>query len=468
MGRVNNKGAFVDEFVGRVAWWCLAWAVATGFVLAREVAGEAAVVRVEIQERRPFADGQAFGATGPYEAVRGRLVLEADPDDPANARIADLQLAPRNERGRVAYWSDFFMLRPLDPARGNRRLLYDVTNRGNLLSLWTFNEGERTNDPRTSEHAGNGYLMREGYTLLWSGWNGDVVEDGTDRLLLGLPIASKTAARCAGRSTWRSRWTNRRRAGRSAGVPWGVADAYPTVDRDDPSATLVKRPDRDAKGILVPRDQWQFGRWEDGRVVPDPRSLYVADGLQPGWLYDLTYTAEGPADCRAGDGGHPRFRLLPAVREDGSRRVGESLGGQVDHAYLFGISQSGRLVNHFIYDGFNTDEQGRMVFEGAIAHVAGSGRGLFNQRFGLATLYSSQHRDQLCGSEAFPFTTTSQRDPVTGEEGDMLARARRAGTCRSCSSCRVPPSTGRAAHRCCTRTWTAEWICPSTRMYGST
>jgi hypothetical protein len=401
--------------------------MATAFVATREVAVEAAVVRVEIRERRPFADGQTFGATGPYESVRGRLVLEADPAAAVNGQIADLQLAPRNEQGRVVYWSDFLVLRPLDPTRGNRRLLYDVTNRGNLLSLWTFNEAERTNDPRTSEHAGNGYLMREGYTLLWSGWNGDVVGDGTDRLLLGVPIALEDGNPVRGRihleisvdepaQSWTFGWS-----------PWGVAAAYPTVDRDDPSAMLVKRPDRDAEGFLVPRDRWQFGRWEEGRVVPDPRSLYVADGLEPGWLYDLTYTAEGPRVAGLGMAAIRDF--VSFLRYEKTDRDGlvNPLAGTVDHAYLFGISQSGRLVNHFIYDGFNTDEQGRIVFEGAIAHVAGSGRGLFNQRFGLATLYSSQHRDRLCGSEAFPFTTTTQRDPVTGEEGDILARARRAG-----------------------------------------
>lgn len=101
--------------------------------------GRAEVVRVKIDQRVPFADGHAFDRTGPYEKITGRLFLEVDPNDPANARIADLKLAPRNTRGRVEFWSDFFLLKPQDPKRGNGHLLYEVNNRGNKLALWTFN-----------------------------------------------------------------------------------------------------------------------------------------------------------------------------------------------------------------------------------------------------------------------------------------------------------------------------------------
>ena len=146
------------------------------------------MVRLEIQHREPFAGGHVFGHAGAYEKIVGRLHLEIDPNDPANERITDLKLAPRNPGGRVEFWSDFFLLKPLDPLRGNRRLLYDVNNRGNKLAVWTFN-GAQGNDPSTEADAGNGFLMKRGYPVLWCGWNGDVVE-GDGRLLVGLPIAS--------------------------------------------------------------------------------------------------------------------------------------------------------------------------------------------------------------------------------------------------------------------------------------
>jgi hypothetical protein len=384
----------------------------------------AEVVAVEVHERRPFADGQSFGSTGPYETIRGRLRLQVDPDGPANERIADLKLAPRNADGRVEFWSDFFLLKPVDPLRGNRRILYDVNNRGNKLALWSFNGGERTNSPSTTAHAGDGFLMRQGYSVLWCGWNGDVVEDGNDRLLVGLPTAQKDGKPVRGkihleisvdepRQSWTFGWS-----------PWGVAAAYPTVDIDDPQAVLTMRPTRAEPARHVPRDQWAFGRWEGESAVSDPTSLFVGEGLRPGWLYDLVYTAEAPRvaglglaairDCVS------FFRYAQADAAGTKNPLAES----IEAAYVFGISQSGRLVNQFIYDGFNSDEKDRMVFDAAIAHVAGAGRGLFNHRFGLATLYGTQHRDNLVPSESFPMATVPTRDPATGRTGDLLARAR--------------------------------------------
>ena len=145
----------------------------------------AEVVRVEILERRPFADGHEFGPAGAYEKIAGRLHCEVDPADAAQAPIADIQLAPRNERGRVEFRTDFFLLKPVDARRGNGRLLYDVNNRGNKLALWTFNEA-RGNNPTTPADAGNGFLMRNGWSVLWCGWSGEVAP-GENRLVAELP-----------------------------------------------------------------------------------------------------------------------------------------------------------------------------------------------------------------------------------------------------------------------------------------
>lgn len=394
-------------------WWGLVWVL--GLLLGGVCAPlQAEVVRVEVQQRRLFADGRPFGATGPYEALRGRLFLEVDPTAPANSRIVDLQLAPKNKQGKVEFWSDFLLLKPVDPLRGNRRLLYDVNNRGNLLALWTFNQGERTNDPISNEHAGDGFLMRQGYSLLWCGCNGDVDEDETQRLLVGLPVAQEAGKPVIGKvhvevsvdeptDSWTFGWS-----------PWGVAKAYGTVDLQDPTATLTARSRRSEPGMLIPREQWSFARIENGEVIPDKRSITVQGGLQPGWLYDVVFTSEAPRVAGLG---------LAAIRDAVAwARHGESspLKGLVDYAYIFGISQSGRMVNQYFYEGFNNDEQQRPVFEGAIAHVSGSGRGLFNQRFGLATLYGTHHRDNLAPSESFPFATIEQHDPETGRTGHIL------------------------------------------------
>jgi hypothetical protein len=162
-------------------------------------------------------------------------------------------------------------------------------------------------------------------------------------------------------------------------------------------------------------------------VVPDPTHLYVQAGFRPGYLYDLVYTAKNPRvtglglaalrDCAA------FFRYARHDRSGTQNPLAEC----IEQAHIFGISQSGRLIHHFIYEGFNTDEKERMVFDGALIHVAGAGKGMFNYRFRMTTVYSTQHEGRLAGSEFFPFTPMPQTDPLTGQQGDTLTRAKLSG-----------------------------------------
>ncbi len=385
----------------------------------------AEVVRVQVDKREVFANGQKFGDTGAYELLEGRLYFEVDPDAAANTRITDLGLAPMNEKGKVEFWSDFFLLTPVDTERGNGCLLFDVHNRGNKLALWTFNEGERSNDPSSADHAGNGFLFEQGYSVLWTGWSGDVVEDGKHRLLAGLPIATNgdgvdpVTGRCHVETTVdeaaKSRpffWS-----------PWGTPAAYPAASLDNSTATLTMREFRTDPAIEIPRNEWSFARWEEGKIIPDATSLYVKNGLKPGWLYDLVYTARDPRISGLGLAG-----LRDAVsffHHDDSEK--NPLRFAIDRACVFGISQSGRLIHHFLYEGLNIDTGGQMVFDGAIIHVAGGGKGMFNHRFGMATVYGNQHQGNLTPVDFFPFAPMPEIDPVTGQNGDSLARLRAAG-----------------------------------------
>ena len=130
----------------------------------------AEVTRIEITAQAPFAGGKAFGTTGPYVRVSGRFYGELDPTHPSNRNIVDIRLAPRNARGKVEYSADFEILRPADPARGNGTLLYDVNNRGNKLVLHMLNDTPASNSLATPATAGDGFLMRHGFTVAWSGW----------------------------------------------------------------------------------------------------------------------------------------------------------------------------------------------------------------------------------------------------------------------------------------------------------
>jgi hypothetical protein len=383
----------------------------------------AEVVRMEVSERSAFADGASFGPAGAYERIRGRMYLETDPLDAANERVSDLKRAPLNARGKVESWTDFFLLKPVEARKGNGQLLYDVNNRGNMLALWTFNEGERTNDPKTAAHAGNGFLMRHGFSVLWCGWNGEVQADDTMRLLCGLPIATEHGQTLTGRAHLEISSTEKVFSRAFSWSPWGIGAAFPSVSLDNAEATLTMRPHRGAQGVEVPRGAWAFARWENDQLIPDATHVHVKDGLRPGWLYDLVYTAKEPRVTGLG---------LTALRDCVSyfRHAGGAenpLAGAVQKASVFGISQSGRVIHHFLYEGLNTDERGRVVFDGALIHVAGSGKGMFNHRFRMSTEFGTAHEGHLSGSEFFPLAPLPQTDPVTGESGDSLARARKAG-----------------------------------------
>ncbi len=110
------------------------------------------------------------------------------PDDPHNTIIVDLDHAPRNAQGKVEAVTDVEILRPTIAGRGNRRLFYEVLNRGGKLGLTLFNDNPVViNDLVKATDAGNGFLMNRGYTVVWSGWQGDVAPGG-GRMTFAPPV----------------------------------------------------------------------------------------------------------------------------------------------------------------------------------------------------------------------------------------------------------------------------------------
>jgi hypothetical protein len=145
-------------------------------------------VRVEVQDRRAFADGRGFGASGAYERLAGKAHFRVDPASMPEGAIADLKLAPRDADGLIRCTADFMILKPADLGRGNERLFFDYGNRGNKRALQFFNDAVHSNEPLREEHAGNGFLMRRGYSIAWLAWQADLLPGG-GRMLLDVPVA---------------------------------------------------------------------------------------------------------------------------------------------------------------------------------------------------------------------------------------------------------------------------------------
>ena len=360
------------------------------------------VTRLEITSESPFADGQSFGEVGSYTQVEGTAHFEVDPMHAANETIADIKLAPRNEQGMVEFSADFRILQPADPSRGNGRLLLDVLNRGKALALRNINSAPDI-APDAPLDPGNGFLMREGYTVVWCGWQHDVPDTpGLLRINVpeamenGEPVSGKIVVTFQPNAVVESQYLSDR-----------IHRAYPTNHPESWDAVMTVQDDEDAPEEVVPRGRWWFARNEGGRIIPDRTYVHLDGGFQPGKVYQVIYETTGAPLAGLG---------LAATRDIASHLRFEGDGG-LERAYAFGVSQSGRFLRSFLYHGLNYDEAGRAVFDGFIPHVAGGKRGEFNQRFAQPSSQATRSVNSL-----FPFADADQTDPETGLTDGLLSR----------------------------------------------
>ncbi|MEC4591806.1 MULTISPECIES: alpha/beta hydrolase domain-containing protein [Nitrospirillum] len=378
----------------------------------------AAVERVEVTEHTVLADGVPFGTVGPYEKIRGTAWIALDPALPANARITDLGLAPKDGHGHVVFATDFLMLRPTNAAGRNGALFYDVNNRGGIAALGQVNgHGPAHNDPTTLADTGNGFFFKRGYTLLWSAWTWDVQRGGPgDKpFILKPPVARERDGKpILGKAAYEFIVDKPAETAAYVGMK-GVP--YPFATEGAPDAVLTERDAPDAPRRPIARNAWTFVENPDGGL---PVEVRMKGGFQTGKIYEVVVPSRDPYVVGVG---------LAGIRDLLSFFKTQPFAGQqpLDRALIFGISQSGRVIDTMLYNGWNRDEEGRPAFDGAYAQVPGAGKGAFNQRFGMATRHFSPLVEQIYFSDAFPFTTTPSTDPVTKQTGSLLDGARAAG-----------------------------------------
>ena len=363
-----------------------------------------AVVALEIQRREPILAGVPFGESGAYEKLIGVIRFAVDPARPVHRVIADLDQAPRNARGLVESWADFYLLRPV--SGGSRRLLLDLPNRGRKVALGMLNSVVRSNDPTTADDFGNGFLMRHGWTVAWVGWQPDVPrEDGLMALTVPRVSGVSGRVRCEFHPN-----------APAASLP--LADRYhiphPAARLDDPGAELTVREHGGAPAVAVNRSAWRFARAVGGEVVADASHIWLAGGFEPGKIYDCYYEAQDPPVVGLG---FTAVRDTTSFLRFGSTASGNPCAGLLDRSHVLGVSQSGRFLRHLLHLGLDEDEEGRAVFDGAIPHIAGARRGEFNLRFGQPSL-NAQH----AVGDLFPFTDAEQEDLLTGRRGAFLGR----------------------------------------------
>jgi len=371
---------------------------------------QARVVRVEITSRQDVLDGKAFGEVGPYERITGLVHFSVAVTNPHNACIVDLKNAVNLRNGEVEFSANFIALRPKDPRKGNGAMLLENPNRGRSRIVALVDGG----DWNASQDAGDGWLLRNGFTFVSLGWQWDAVGDGTLRLIA--PIAKENGRTIAG--LLRGDITPSHEMGE---IPLGHmilgnigGSEYPVAAPDD-ARTLTVRDWRDAPRTTIARADWQFAHLVDGKLTPSDGYIHLNGGFHPGKIYEYVYAVSNPVVAGLG---------FAAVRDFASyAKHSPDAMTPAARVYGEGISQNGRFLRNFLYDGFNADEDGRIALDGILAHVAGAGRGSFNYRFAQPSRDAQPTSSIFFPTDIFPFTDLPETDPVTGESGGLLDRA---------------------------------------------
>lgn len=379
---------------------------------------EARVTRVEIESRTDVLQGKSFGDAGAYERLSGQIYYSVGVDNPHNARIVDLRNAVNLRNGEVEFAANFVAFRPKDAHKGNGSLLLEVPNRGRPRIISLVDGG----DPDLSRDAGDAWLLRKGFTIVSVGWQWDA--PGPDDLKLYAPIAQEGSSM--------GPEGGRRITGLLRGdfmlsremdeVPLGHlilgnigGTEYPVSNPDDPRNVLTVRDSRDAKRTIIPRTHWQFADSVDGKVTPSDRHIRLRGGFKAGKIYEYVYVVADPVVAGLG---FAAIRDFAAYAKRGPNAVLHAA-----RVYGEGISQNGRFLRDFLYEGFNADEEGKSALDGVLAHVAGAGRGSFNYRFAQPSRDAQPTSSVFYPTDIFPFTDLPETDPVTGERAGLLDRA---------------------------------------------
>jgi hypothetical protein len=396
----------------------LATGAATAAVLVGSgVTAEARVTRIVIDTKvSPAFDGATFGSAGQYETLAGRAFGELDPNDPRNAIIQDIKLAPRNAHGMVEYTASFQLVKPIDMSKGSRLMWHDVPNRAGRLTIVP------------SERA-------TGDIGLSSGWQGDnsgqtVPRPNNDTVTVPVaknPDGSPITGRVMGRILNASGKNSQPMIIHSNPMP------YRPVTLDTTAASLTTHASESVDGVIgaattIPSIDWAFARCSADNPfpgTPDPTQICLKSGFNPGLLYQVVFTTQDPPVLGIG---FAAFRDVGTFFKNAAQDdVGtpNPVAGGVSWAITRGVSQSGNFIRGFLHLGFNEDETGRAVYDGAWPIIAGR-RIALNYRFaipdGVLKLYE-------VGSEG-PQWWAPAPDPVRGlPSRGILDRCTASKTC---------------------------------------
>ncbi len=412
-------------------------------------------------------NGASFGTVGTYSYVLAEATGKVAANDNCAPTIVDLKNAA-DASGNVRYKFDVVVLMPTDAAKASGSLLYIVNNRSNTSSFEALNDGS-SNDlfgnvapviPTTGAAAtagvgaGSAYLMKQGMTVVFSGWQGDRPQT------LNVPTASISST---------SKWylpgmtlpVAKDAANGGATITGGVQDEFIADNATSnllgtyynrapgTAATLTIQKTATSLPVVVDPTYWTYtagtGVAEGGNTtatgygyVTINRAKVVADaslaagldaGSDNGSIYHFNYTAVDPRPM--GLGFLSVRDLISFFKNESKDSQGNAnpLAGRVKYTLATGISQSGRFLRDFLWQGFNTDANMRQVFDGMLPLVGGSRKTYTNYRWAKPGDYSRQHETHYTPGDQFPFAYATITDPLTGKTDGLLQKCTQLNTC---------------------------------------
>jgi hypothetical protein len=384
----------------------------------------------------PTFGGKEFGQAGQYERLEGIMKCEVDPSHPMNAVIVNIAKAPKNVKGFVEYDVDFVILKPIDMNKGNHKIFYDTPNRGGMITLGTFNNAPRLpTGTTTPESAGNGFLMKAGYTIVSNGWQVSYPKSGFPSFFVGLgsrlpPATGALMARLPVAKNADGTSIVAKSREEYYDPPFNMPGkdnmfikylTYPAATLDIAQATLTMRT-HERDNTRVPVSNWEYiDEWTFKFAPPA--------GSDPGAIYEFVYSAKDPVVYGLG---FASIRdVVSFLRYQGKDDKGNpnplqatlnsKNGAKIKKVLAYGASQTGRIIKTFVVEGFNEDEKGKVVFDGINSHIGASRKNWLNGEF--------SHSGDIFGNDQFPFTYASQKDHLSGTIDGNLTKCAKSHTC---------------------------------------
>ena len=423
-------------FRTRLGACCLATVVV--LVLAPALGARVKQIVVTKTESPTFG-GASFGSVGQYELVQGTISGEVDPNNPQNAVIVDISQAPRNSHGTVTYSADFQIIRPINLAAGNHRIIFDLPNRGRATALSILNGGSG-NSKTGAGSPGNGFIMNQGYTLVESAWDISAAPSGFS---VRFPVATNSDGSVIVGTALEEFVIDEN------GKPATEPLTYAAASDDKSQATLTVRENYGDTPIVIPSSGWDYTDSTLTAIKLTSGSFGGPGSFGPTALYEFTYIARDPLVAGLGFAAvRDLATFLRSAETDDSGNPNPMAGG-VEAIYTACYSQPCRTLHDFLLWGFNEvehqndpadnrhsdrddDRDGghhQKVFEGVINWVGG-GDGLYmNYRFAQPGRTSRQHIARWYPEFQFPWGNHITHDPVTHQTAGRLDACRHTNTC---------------------------------------